>query len=56
MSFDDKAKPPDDAALSGALKPAKKLWDAFVFHIAQEYGPVTEEWGFYFENSAARIQ
>ena len=47
MGFDDKAKPPDDAALSGALGTGKKLWDAFVRHIAQEYGPITEEWGFY---------
>jgi len=47
MSFDDRAKPPDDAALAKALGPAKRLWDEFVRHITQEYGPITEEWGFY---------
>jgi hypothetical protein len=47
MSFDDKTKPPDDAALAGALGSAKRLWDEFVRHITQEYGPITEEWGFY---------
>jgi hypothetical protein len=47
MSFDDKTKPPDDAALAGALGSTKKLWDEFVRHITQEYGPITEEWGFY---------
>jgi len=47
MSLDDKSKPPDDESLTGALGPAKKLWDEFVRHIAQAYGPVTEEWGFY---------
>jgi len=56
MSLDDKAKPPNDAALARALGPAKKLWDEFARHIAQECGPITEEWGFYLENSAARIQ
>lgn len=56
MSLDDKAKPPNDATLSGPLGPAKKLWDEFARHIAQAYGPITEEWGFYLENSAARIQ
>ncbi len=47
MSLDDKTKPPDDTALAGALGPAKKLWDEFARHMVQEYGPLTEEWGFY---------
>jgi hypothetical protein len=47
MSFDDKAKAPDDKALAKGLGPSKKLWDEFVGHIAAEYGPVTEAWGFY---------
>jgi len=47
MSFDDKAKAPDDKALAKGLGPSKKLWDGFVGHIAAEYGPVTETWGFY---------
>ena len=47
MSFDDKAKAPDDKALAQGLGPSKKLWDEFVGHIAAEYGPVTEAWGFY---------
>lgn len=47
MSLDDKTKAPDGAALAKALGPAKKHWDEFARHIAEEYGPVTEEWGFY---------
>ena len=47
MSLDDKTKFPDDAALAAALGKAKVLWDEFVRHITQEYGPITEEWGFY---------
>jgi hypothetical protein len=47
MSFDDKAKAPDDKTLAKGLGSSKKLWDAFVGHIAAEYGPVTEAWGFY---------
>jgi hypothetical protein len=56
MSFDDKAKVPDDAALAAALGPAKKLWDEFVGHIAREYGPITEAWGFYKSWSLRLIQ
>jgi len=47
MSFDDKGKAPDDKALAKGLGPAKKLWDEFARHIAAEYAPVTEAWGFY---------
>jgi len=47
MSFDDKAKAPDHKALAKGLGPSKKLWDEFVGHIASEYGPITETWGFY---------
>ena len=47
MSFDDKAKAPDDKALAKGLGPSKKLWDEFIGHIAAEYDPVTKTWGFY---------
>jgi hypothetical protein len=47
FDFDDKNKQPDDALLTKALGPAKKLWDEFIDHIAREYEPVTLEWGFY---------
>ena len=47
MSFDDKEKVPDDKALAKGLGPSKKLWDEFVRHIAADYAPVTEAWGFY---------
>jgi hypothetical protein len=47
MSFEDKVKAPDDKALAKGLGPSKKLWDEFVGHIAAEYDPVTEAWGFY---------
>lgn len=47
MGFDDKTKVPDDKALAGGLGPSKKLWDGLVRHIAAEYAPVTEAWGFY---------
>ena len=47
MTFDDKAKAPDDKALAKGLGPSKKLWDEFVGHIGAKYGPVTEAWGFY---------
>jgi len=47
MSFDDKSKAPDDAALASALGAAKPLWDEFVRHINEEYPPVAEAWGFY---------
>ena len=47
MSFDDKAKAPDDKALTKGLGASKKLWDELLGHIAAEYGPITEAWGFY---------
>ena len=47
MSFDDKEKIPDDKALAKGLGPSKRLWDGFVRHIAADYDPVTEAWGFY---------
>ena len=47
MSFDDKARVPDEKALAGGLGPAKRLWDEIVGHIKAEYAPVTEAWGFY---------
>ena len=47
MSFDDKAKAPDDKALAKGLGPEKELWDEFVRHITDTYPPVTEAWGFY---------
>jgi hypothetical protein len=47
MSFDDKEKAPDDKALAKGLGPSKKLWDEFVLHVAADFAPVTEAWGFY---------
>jgi hypothetical protein len=47
FDFDDKSKQPDNALLTKALGPTKKLWDEFIHHIAQEYEPATREWGFY---------
>ena len=47
MSFDDKAKAPDDKALAKGLGASKDLWDELVGHIKAEYPPVTEAWGFY---------
>jgi hypothetical protein len=55
VSFDDKTKPPDDAALAGALGATKTLWDEFARHIGQEYGPATEEWVFY-KSWSARLK
>jgi hypothetical protein len=56
MSFDDKARVPDDTSLAEALGPAKKLWDELANHIAREYGPITEAWGFYKSWSLRLIQ
>jgi hypothetical protein len=47
MSFEDKTRPPDDKALAKGLGATKKLWDEFVRHVADEYPPVEEAWGFY---------
>ena len=47
MSFEDKAKVPDDKGLAKGLGPSKELWNEFVRHVADEYPPVTEAWGFY---------
>lgn len=47
MSFEDKSTVPDDTALASALGAAKPLWDGFVRHIADQYPPIAEEWGFY---------
>jgi hypothetical protein len=55
MVFDDKTNPPDDATLAGALGATKKLWDEFMRHVIQEYGPITEEWGFY-KSWSARLK
>lgn len=47
MVFDDKTQPPDDNALAKSLGAAKTLWDEFIRHVAAEYAPVEEAWGFY---------
>ncbi len=47
MAFDDKTRPPGDKALAKGLGPTKELWDGFVRHVAGEYAPVEEAWGFY---------
>jgi len=47
MSFGDKEKVPDDRALARGLGPSKTLWDEYVRHIAADFAPVTEAWGFY---------
>ncbi len=47
MGFDDKTKVPDEKALAKGLGASKTLWNEFVRHIAAEYSPVTEAWGFY---------
>jgi hypothetical protein len=47
MPFDDKARAPDDKALTKGLGTSKALWDDIVAHIAASYAPVTEAWGFY---------
>jgi len=47
MSFEDKTIPPDDRSLAKGLGASKALWDEIVRHIAVEYLPVTEAWGFY---------
>jgi hypothetical protein len=47
MPLDDKTKVPDEARLAKDLGPAKALWDGLARHIAEEYGPVIEAWGFY---------
>jgi hypothetical protein len=41
MCVDDKTKQPDGTVLTEAFGPAKKLWEEFTRHIAQEYAPVT---------------
>jgi len=45
--FDDKARKPDEADLERTLGRTKSLWDAIVRHVATEYPPLTEDWGFY---------
>lgn len=47
MVFDDKTQPPDNNALAKSLGAAKTLWDEFIRHVAAEYAPVEEAWGFY---------
>lgn len=47
MGLDDKTKVPDETSLAKELGPAKALWDELARHIAEEYGPVIEAWGFY---------
>jgi hypothetical protein len=47
MSFDDKAKRPDDRALAAGLGGTKALWDDFARRIAEAFPPVTESWTFY---------
>jgi hypothetical protein len=47
MAFDDKAKAPDDKALTRGLGASKALWDEIVAHVAAAHSPVTEAWGFY---------
>ncbi len=47
MSFEDKAKIPDEKTLAQGLGASKRLWDDLVRDITAQYGPVTEAWGFY---------
>jgi hypothetical protein len=47
MSFEDKAKIPDEKTLAKGLGSSKRLWDDLVRDITAQYGPVTEAWGFY---------
>ncbi|MEN6561525.1 MAG: DUF3788 family protein [Acidobacteriota bacterium] len=47
MSFDDKARKPDDRALADGLGGAKALWDGFVRQVNDSCAPVTGDWVFY---------
>jgi hypothetical protein len=46
VTFDDKTRGPDDAALGRALGKAKKSWDDIVEHVKGLPG-VSREWKFY---------
>ena len=45
--FEDKAKKPDDKALSEVLGRTAKLWDELKGHIIKDYAPASEEWKYY---------
>ena len=44
--LDDKSRKPDDGMLAEVLGDCKKLWDAILTHLAQEYPGVQNEWNF----------
>ena len=45
-AFDDKGKQPQDRELSKVLASASDLWNSLVDHLAEEYLPLDEQWGF----------
>ena len=45
-AFDDKSKKPGPAALKTALARTSTHWDGLIAHIAAEYAPLDETWGF----------
>jgi hypothetical protein len=45
-ALDDKARTPTDKDLDEVLGRSKNLWDQLKAHVASEYAPLTEKWGF----------
>ena len=45
-AFDDKAKPPRPADLAATMGRSSAHWTGLISHLAAEYAPLTEKWGF----------
>jgi len=44
--FDDKAAKPDEKALAAVLGKTYSLWETTHAHLAREFDPIDQEWGF----------
>ena len=49
--FVDKAVKPDDKSLMKAIGTTGKLWNQLKKHLEDNYGPITEDWKFYSQQS-----
>ncbi|MBZ5590005.1 MAG: DUF3788 domain-containing protein [Acidobacteriia bacterium] len=45
-AFDDKSRPPGPPAIKHVLGKAAVLWVQLISHVAENHGPITEQWNF----------
>jgi len=45
-AFDDKSRPPEARELQRVIGKSAALWNQLITYVADDYGPLTEEWNF----------